>query len=231
MEESGPWVGMHFRCSDCKQLTAPAWMVHICTKAQEMNAYKRWNFETNSWDIQPDRGTGNWHHFQGIAYWDAKAKGWFRDYTLVSKVDMELVHKMYKEAAIIEALRAKPAAKEEKVYEVASCELPVRLVKASEPTVERAVDPKTYGKGYNAWDWDPVRPWENVDRNRWPSTWNKLVQLYFHEDWNKYQQGKYISNGEYRDRIYNKIYKPETKSSVVTVNDDDAGNPYVYGWE
>lgn len=80
-------------------------------------------------------------------------------------------------------------------YLAASCEIP--------PKVEHKT-PLVY---------TPVRPWEGVDRNRFPATWQILVYQYFQYDWWK---GKYLKDEDYRDRILRGVYVKEEKTNYYS---------------
>lgn len=96
-------------------------------------------------------------------------------------------------------------------YYTASCELPPRVVPRDQPTQTH-----NYNLG-------PVRPWEGVDRNRFPETWKMLVFLYFQNDW---WRGRYI-----RDDIYKQRLAGEYVKEVPTQTQGTYTERYQYGNE
>lgn len=83
--------------------------------------------------------------------------------------------------------------------------------------------------GMKVW-WTPVdwaqvitpKPWDNVPFAKWPQTFHCLFRWY-HESYNWYNSGRYISDEDYWNRILHGIYKPEPKRSKI--ND----RTYYYG--
>lgn len=55
----------------------------------------------------------------------------------------------------------------------------------------------------------PVKPWEGIDRAKWPNTYFFCVSLYYIG--NRWYEGKSIPDEDYRNRVTKGIYKPEPK--------------------
>lgn len=94
-------------------------------------------------------------------------------------------------------------------YEVSSCEIPMHQV------------PKTSKHVYTV-----PKPWDSVDRVKFPETWKTLVMLYYAKDWHS---GKYIPESDYINRITKGIYVPEPKGWRDWHGDGNEGNPYYMG--
>ncbi len=58
---------------------------------------------------------------------------------------------------------------------------------------------QTYGHSHYESQWTPIKPWDGVDRFRWPNTFLKLVQLYYDGAW--HQHGKYIPDEFMKKRL------------------------------
>lgn len=93
-----------------------------------------------------------------------------------------------------------------KSYTVASCEIPIQKVGQEERVKQLVAGPD---QPNTTTTWTPCRPWEGVDRTKWPYTWWTLLMLYYSDKW--HTEGKYIDDSDYRDRVFKGIYRPEPK--------------------
>lgn len=109
-------------------------------------------------------------------------------------------------------------------YTVASCEIPTQVIKGPPPNMNSTSlvkpphkyesptpNPKTGSinsgpgdTGYKSYVYDPAKPWEGLDRFKYPATWHLLLKLYFDREWWKF--GIYIPDEEYRDRVLRGVY-------------------------
>lgn len=70
----------------------------------------------------------------------------------------------------------------------------------------------------NSYTYVPVKPWEGLDRKKWPNTFMTLLRLYYDSSW---YHGKTIPDSEYRDRILHGKYAKEPKyGSYYTDNEE-----------
>lgn len=186
---------MFEQCPDCRALVTPAYGFHYCVK-EYVNG-------------KAVRGvTKRFNHVTNT--WDVAPEAVTQTNSAGSPVPRGIAHYDIKKGEWVET-RDEPKKEEEKTYEVASCEIPPKKVTTSQST----------STSYN---WSEAKPWEGIDRWKWPNTWNKLIMLYYSKEW----WGKYISNDEYRDRILRGIYKPEPKygSRVHYQDEEDTGTGY-----
>ena len=207
-------VEMIVNCPECGDLTKPYWKWHYCLrkiKPGEKSVstdyqLKKWNHNLQCWvlDNGPKVNDGR--------FWDAKTGTWVLD---PAHADKPSEIPLTKAIAAIGKEKAEeiPNGSQSKktVYESSSCELGPRKSVAEVPK------------------WAAARPWVGVDKNRFPSTFMKLVQMYYATDW--YQAGPYIADEVYLDRVQRGIYKPEPKK--VDKELENSYRPYMYGqdWE
>ena len=73
-----------------------------------------------------------------------------------------------------------------------------------------------------------VKPWDGVDRAKWPNTFMYLMgQYYIHGRWS---EGLTITNKEYQDRVLRGKYAPEPKPYYKKKYDEDATTEFWRYW-
>lgn len=193
-------MNLHLICPDCGSWTQSSWNYHYCFKrlqpgeVRKRDDYvmRKWSHTLNCWVLDTQGRPPSHEH-----YWDAKTGTWVKDITQERSLTGQIADigaEREKKGKKAEEIPDGAGPRLEKTYEVSSCEVPTKTV-SSEP-----YRPKQIG---------PSKPWENVDRHKFPNTFMRLIQMYYASDW--YKAGPYIPDDDYRDRIYRGVYKPLPK--------------------
>lgn len=215
-------------CERCGSFTQPTWKIHWCLKKlqpmeqrKESDLEKRkWSHVLNCWVLdlnsveQVSRPSSSAWRPPGEGYfWDAKEGAWVKDPTQ----EKSLTRIVAETGAEIERNRA-PSGETKKVEEIPNGPSTVKDWRT------KAEERKEVKTNYTYTTWKPTYPWEGLDTKKYRSVFMELAKQYFAKDW--YKVGPYISDEEYKERVYKGIYRPQVKTTH-TPNYNGYGN---YGY-
>jgi len=232
------------QCEVCGSMTQPSWGIHICYNRKEKPTVvlkKKWSPTLRCWVLdslgaQKDNKTPDAEGGKGLQYYDGVKNEWVDvkpDKVVNGKIVNEAEYSTcaipYKEPKMLgpgdPGDETKGDSKEH--HEKCSCNgcKPEALRSHGyycycTPCVDwrKVKGITTSGYTYTP----PVMPWENIDFMKYPNTFMYLIKFHHHRDEDR---GLYISNEDYKARIYEGKYKPEPRK-ITYHSDHDYYSPY-----
>lgn len=206
-------------CADCQTMTQPDSKIHLCVKydgkGQRVSVLgKRWDSRLNCWVLANEEDVR-----KGQRVYDEKSNRWM-DSEEYKKSKEEKTEASYsacelpKRSSIHQPMKGADG----KHYKSCTCNecRPVEIRPHSDNCICKGCKDFRISKGlladpytYVHTPYVPVKPWDGIDRKKWPNTWMWLFGLYYIGS--RWYNGKTIPDSDFRDRVEKGIYKPEPK--------------------